>query len=175
MSITTAEGSMTGTAVHVQGNLYGYELSDGTSGGFMVDDSGRHAGFVDRQFYFGVVEKGATNLPRYDALDLVGSWSGSTVELSGPELELVRTYSSSATVSSAYAFVGSNAAHGVFAGSFEDYSADYGRFRGRASLPDDSLMNVAIFLSADKSFAAGYACRAYGRFPDECTFTGWHK
>jgi hypothetical protein len=174
MTVTTSEGTQAGTANHLQGNLWEYRMSDGSSGGFMLDGDGKHAGFVDENFFFGVVQKDATGLPVYGASDIAGSWSGSSVELSGPGLDLVRTYGSSATVTSGMSFAGSDA-HGVFAGSFDDYNSDYGRFRGGASRPDDSVAGVAIFLSPDKSFAAGYACLSGGNFPDDCSFTLWHK
>jgi hypothetical protein len=173
MTVTTSEGTLSGTASRLQDNLYEFRLDDGTSGGFMLDADGKHAGFVDENFFFGVVQKNATGLPVYAGSDIAGSWSGSSVELSGSGLDLMRTYESSATVTG-MSFAG-NDAHGVFAGSFQDYDADYGRFRGGVSRPDHSVAGVAIFLSADKSFAAGYACLSGGHFPDDCNFSLWRR
>ena len=172
-TVTSPDGSSTGTAKEEKDNVFSYKLSDGTSGGFMVDDAGNHAGFVDENFYFGVVQKDASSaLPGFTPPDVVGNWSGMTVEL-GSDLSLQRMYGSSATVSSNGAFSGENE-KGSFVGAFADYNPAYGRFRGGATQGGYS-MYVSVFLTADKSFAAGYGCAKSGTFPADCGFTLWHK
>jgi hypothetical protein len=176
MTVTAPGRMSTGTASHTQGNLFGYVMIDGTKGGFMVDDSVNHAAFLGDNASFGVVQKGASELPTYTMADIVGAWSGSTVELSGLDLELVRTYSSSVTVASDYSITGSGG-HGSFSGSLSETDPTYGRYSGTVTQEEGgSTSDIAVFLSADKSSGAGYGCMSGDfTFPDDCGFTLWHR
>jgi hypothetical protein len=173
LTVTTPDGTTTGTAKEERDGIFSYQLSDGTIGGFMVDAGGKHAGFVDENFYFGVVQKDAVALPTYAQGDVVGNWSGTTVHLTGSNLNIDRVSSSSAKVSADGSFSGSDGG-GSFSGSFAYFNTAFGRFRGSAS-ESGTDFDVAVFLSADKSFAAGYGCASDPSFPDDCGFTLWHK
>jgi hypothetical protein len=172
-TVTSPDGSASGTAKQEQPGIFSYKLDDGTIGGFMVDADGKHAGFVDEEFYFGVLQKDASNLPSYSPADVMGTWSGTTVELAGSALRIERVSSSSVNVASSGSFSGSNA-DGSFTGSFYDYNSAFGRFRADASQRGSSYY-VAVFLTADKSVAAGYGCAHGGSFPDDCGFVIWHR
>ena len=69
----------TGTIAQRSAQVFAFTLNDGTKGGFFLDPSLAHAAFVDDEFNFGVVQKGATVVPTYANADINGSWSGIVV------------------------------------------------------------------------------------------------
>lgn len=167
------DGDVTGdTAVitKVSAKVFGMTISDGTDAGFIVDAGGTHAGFVDDTFFFGVLQKNATSLPFFPDTDVIGTWSGYGVTLDS-NFELDQEFSSSATVASNFDFSGSDLT-GLFTGSITGWHDNYGVYLGDFTNTNGSG-NVVVFLSADKTFAASYACT--GSFPTGCSFTAWNK
>ena len=67
------DGGTTGTITKVGASVFGIVFSDSSEGGFIADASGTHAGILDDQFSFGVLQKGAGALPAYMAADIAGT------------------------------------------------------------------------------------------------------
>jgi len=164
----------TGPVVREDGrNVFSFTFTDGTAAGFIVDGSGQHLGFVDEDFWFGVLQKGASSLPSYNGPDIAGSWNGYTAELSST-FDLVKTYDSQATVETTANFSGSDSEGGAFNGSIPNYSSFYGRWTGTWTASDGSESGgVRAFMSVDKTFVATYACS--GAFPAGCSYSVWNK
>ena len=157
--------------------VFSYLDSEGTEGGFFVDASARHAAFVDEDFYFVVVEKGASSLPSYAFTDIVEGWSGYGFALDS-NLDISEKWTSSATVASDYTFSGSNSIGENFNGSFTTYDSTYGGYYGEFSNSQGGSGPVACYLSPDKSFAASWAMDTSGTspiFPEDVSFECWNK
>ncbi len=159
---------LTGVIEKVSGTIFGFVLSDGTEGGFIVSAGGTHAGFLDEDFNFGVVQKGASSLPIFVEGDVVGTWSGFGV-LINSNFEVTGQSSSSATVNSNFLYSG-NDISGSFNGIIDFYSEEFGVFWD--TLPGDVI--VGIFLSPDKLFAATYGCEGFFNFSN-CSFNLWNR
>lgn len=171
---------LTADISEVSGQIFSFVFSDGTEGGFIVDASGIHAGFLDDGFNFGVLQKGATSLPVYANANLVGSWSGYGVTVDNA-FNIAAPFNSSATVNTGGTFTGSDTSGGAFSGALGDVDPEFGRFFGDVSNDSDptNVGFVGVFLSVDMLFVASYACfddNNDGFFtPDECSFTAWNK
>lgn len=164
---------VTGVITKVSAKVFGLLLSDGTDAGFIVDGAGTHAGYLDDGFYFGALQKGASSIPTYASGDVVGSWSGYGVTVDGA-FELDQEFSSSATVDGGFQISGSDGLFGNFTGEFQSIISAWGVYQGIYDNGIDTGTVVA-FLSADKSFAASYACKNGGTFPTGCSYTAWNK
>ena len=171
-SISTAFG-ITGTTAPSQGptppegQLFGFTLSDGTEGGFFVDPGFIHAVFVDEDFNFGVLTKGATNLPTFSEQDLVGSYNGQTVGVD-PSFDVTFVSPSTAQVFPDGSFGESGELFGVipaFSSEFGAYLLDF----------DDPDLSGIVILSADRNFAGAYDCDRNLSFPEACVFSAWTK
>ncbi|MDH5633443.1 MAG: hypothetical protein OEZ10_10680 [Gammaproteobacteria bacterium] len=175
----TVDGANTGlssiASVTAEGNnIYGFELNDGTIGGFIVDSSGQHAGFLDDGFTFGVVQKGAPGPAGggYVNTDIIGSWSGYGVTIDSA-FNITNVFNSTGTVASNFSFSG-NGLNGTFTGNFASFYSTNGVYLGTWSDTSGSG-DLQAFLSADKTFAATWACDWTYGFPDGCSFSAWNR
>lgn len=161
-------GSGSGTISPVQGTIFGTS-SNGSTGGFMVDAAGTHAGFVDDAFDFAVLQKGASSLPSYTTADVNGSWAGQGVHLTGASMTIQQVYSASATVSYP-SLSGTDGRAGAFSGSFFATSLANGGYAATGTQAG-SAFDMEVFVAADKTFAGWWSCDSAGSiFPDDCTF-----
>ncbi len=167
---TTLGPAFFGTAAHESGQIFSFALSDGTDGGFVTDGPANHAGFVDENFTFGVLEKGATALPTFRENDIIGSWSGIQVETDWVGFTAT---SSSVTINSDFSFSGTNGGK-PFSGIFPAFSSVYGVYVFSGSSVEGAGGGQA-YLSPDKTFMATWACIAGGSFPIDCSFNSWVK
>lgn len=165
--------SLTGVIDKVSAKVFGLALSDGTDAGFIVDASGNHAGFLDDGFFFGALQKGASSIPSYVPADIIGSWTGYGVTLDS-NFVLNQEFASSATVNNSFLISGSDGLSGAFSGQILTYYASWGVFQGNYSNGSGSG-TVTAFLSADKSFAASYACDSGIISISNCSYTAWNK
>lgn len=166
---------VTGTLAHVQGNIFSFQLSDGTQGGFMTDSSAMHAGFLDENGSIGALQKGASALPVYASTDVVGSWSGYSLELDN-SFNITATGSSTATVNSSFQITGTDM-NGPFTGTIQTFSNGFGAYGGIWSNSSASG-NLIAWISGDRSFAAAWACAGSVQFPvsiPDCSFGIWNK
>ena len=171
---------LTGTMQNIPGTLrYEFKLSNGTEGGFLVDASKTHAGFLDDYGSFGAVQKGgSTTGVNYAINDVLGAWSGYTIVLDSNGYVIAQG-PSSATVDSFYVVTGTDYDGQGFSGDFASLSTTYGYFDG-----DWMKGNMGGYLSAyltpDKQFSATYACDGSNlpsTAPDlsYCTYSIWDK
>jgi hypothetical protein len=164
---------LTGTVVKVRDNVFGFTLSDGTEGGFMVDAGVLHAGFLDEDGGFGALQKNAGPLVNYAASDINGTWSGYTVELDG-NFDLEKYGTSNATVAIPQA-TGSN-----FNGTFTVVNmgllqtGTFGYYYGTWAAASGSGPMRAN-LTRDKNFAASWACASSPADYSNCSFSIWNK
>ena len=151
----------TGTITQRSAQVFAFTLNDGTKGGLFLDSLAAHAAFVDDDFNFGVVQKGATFVPTYANTDINGSWSGIVVTTT--DFNNFSTAPSSATCTHPTCGTGGET---VTLGAVDAL----GRYLG-SSAPSGAF--VAAILSPDKQFGGTYACDA--AFPAGCEFTAWRK
>jgi hypothetical protein len=173
----------TGTMTHRSGNIFGFTLNDGTVGGFFLNSAQTHAAFVDDEFNFGVVQRGASALPAYALTDLVGSYSGVAVSVSanfGTFTTATATASCSGTSSITCTAVDSGVTTTAsftsagFTGCPGGSGITFGRWCGSFTASNSTSGNVRAFLSVDKTFGAVWACTA-GTFPTACEFSAWSE
>jgi len=158
----------------VSDNIFGASLSNGHEGGFYVDSSKVHMVVLSDDLGFGVLEKNGSLAATYSASDIVGRWSGYSVEVND-SLDIVDTYNSSATVLDDYSYSGTDKS-GDFTGSFVDFADTmvYSQMFGNFSSDSGANGPVMAFISPDKTFVGTAAC---DQFPalDQCTFSAWRK
>ncbi len=173
--IDSADTGRTGTISQTSGSIFSFVLSDGTVGGFIVDASVTHAGYLDEFFNFGAVQKSATGLPDSVRTDIVGSWSGPGVAVDSA-FNIVQTATSNLTVASDFSFTETNSSSGTTTGVFASFTAGlvFGVFI--AGTTDGTTM-VEMFLSADETFASAWACGGdvFVSFPVDCSFFIYNK
>jgi len=156
---TSIDGSSSGVSATITADpsysqLYGFQYTDGTFGGFFADSSLQHAAFIDSAGNVGVVQKGATALPSYTESFLIGSWSGNSLTVDG-SLNTTSMVNGSATIASTGAVTGSDA-FGSFSGQIKTINYSYGRFGGDYTYTGGTGI-IRYFVSADGQFAASYA------------------
>jgi len=175
----------TGTLTHQSGNVFSFRLNDGTDGGFFLDAARSHAAFVDELLSFGVLQLNATSLPTFVHTDLNGSWSGQAVTASA-DFTTFAAVASSASCSVPTCTVTDPG--GMTTGTFTltNFTADvegtgtgtqWGRWPGSHvsnSAPISPNGSMRAFLSADKGFAATWACDPSSALPN-CKFNAWNK
>lgn len=172
---------LTGSVAKEHGNIFGFTLSDGTSGGFFADNRTQHIAFLDEDGNFGVLQKNAGSLPTYFSNDLAGRWSGYTVALDA-NMNITREGTSNAIVENVVngtsAFTGKDI-YGDFGGSFSAFSNSRGFYVGSWSSPGVPTGGMVVaWLSADKTFIAAWACtgtNTYVAFIPNCSFSAWQK
>lgn len=169
---------LTGTITQVRGNIYSFILSDNTEGGFMTDASATHAGFVDEDGSFGVLEKGAAGqAASYVDADIQRNWAGYSVQLNA-DMTLAASGSSSATyvTGNEFAVMDLDGPSQANIGNAQPLGRYPGTWTATGIAPFGS---VDAWLSADKTFAASWACTTNflgtsGNFPN-CTFAIWTR
>jgi hypothetical protein len=181
----------TGTLTQQSGNIFRFLLNDGTDGGFFLDAARTHAAFVDESFSFGVLQLNATSLPTFVHADLNGSWSGQAITVTA------NFATSSAVASSASCGVptctvtdSGGTTTGTFSsdnftsnlvnesGQLTGSGMQWGRWPGAHvsnSAPISPNGSMRAFLSADKAFAATWACGPTITFPTNCKFNAWNR
>lgn len=175
VQINDVDQNDTATITKDADKIFSLVFDDGTEAGFMVDASSSHAGFVDEDFNFGVLQKGATGLPVYDMeAESIGSFSGYTALLNATG-DLVQSFNSQATVSNTHIITGSDDRGVTFSGSFVGGDDDYGVVYGSMTDSNGFSATVEAFLSVDKNFAAVWACDLSGGFPEDCAFNIWTR
>lgn len=175
-----ADTGLTGSITPISGrpNFYDLVLSDGTEGGFLIDSSRNYAVFLDEEFNFGVLQRGATALPNAAAADIFGrSFAGVTVLVDG-SFTITDVLDSSVAVAADGTFQGSYAGGTNFssATALTLLDSTFGAWGGEydangPSGPDSGPLRV--FVSPDKQFIGVWACSAGGSFPVDCTFSVW--
>ncbi len=171
----------TGTITHKQNLLYEFTLSDGYSeGGFLVDASTSHAGFLNSyNGDFGVLQRNATGLASgYALADLQGNWSGYSVQVDSSG-NVISYGTSSATVDSTGNVTHGTGPFGAFTANFDTItgSSVYGVFAGTYNNTTNSTIgNMRLYLSPDKTFAASWSCDgAYNPPSTSCSYNSWKK
>lgn len=161
---------LTGSITHLTDLAYRFALNVGDVGGFLIDSSATHAGFLNlANGEFGVLQRNATGLATSYALsDLNGTWSGYSVALDASG-NIVNYSSSNATVTDGN-FTGTGP-YGTFTGFVVLDQATYGGYNGVYN----TTGSVRLFLSPDKTFAASWACDT--GFPPygSCSYNSWSK
>lgn len=176
IAIDGASTGQTGTITRESAQVHSFSLSDGVVGGFFVDASSTHAAFADDDFNFGVVQKGAASLPTFSyTADLVAVWSGISVET---DFDIFAQGNSSAncalaaTVDCIVTTVPRTSSVNFSPG----FNATFGRWGGVYTAAGPITGNVSAFLSADKTFAAAWACEDPDQFwPGDCIFSAWRR
>lgn len=161
---------LTGTITRESSNVYSFELSDGTVGGFIADDGLEHAAFVDDDFNIGALQKNAGGLPAFSQGDIAVSAIGLTVTT---DFNTFQEFDSSVSCDSGGNCAGSDTLNGNFSGilTLDD---PLGRWSGTFVNGNGDSLSTAVFLTADKQAAAAWSCNfAAGGFPDFCAFSGW--
>lgn len=177
----------TGTITHQSGNVFSFRLNDGTDGGFFLDAARSHAAFVDELFSFGVLQLNATSLPTFVHTDLNGSWSGQAITITANFATFAAVASSaSCSVPTCNVTDSGGTTTGTFLlANFTSTSdgtgtgTQWGRWPGTHvsnSAPISPSGSTRAFLSADKGFAATWACGPPPiSFPAACKFNAWSK
>lgn len=172
--VDNLNNAKTGTITPRSAQVVAFTLQDGTlsppsTGGLFLDSSATHAVFVDDEFNFGVLQKGATALPSYVNADIDGSWSG--VVVTTTDLNNFSTAASSATCTHPNCTVTDSG--GPSTVPFLDVNPTFGRYQSSGLSSTGAA--VAAFLSPDKLFGGSYACTSFAGFPGTCEFTAWRK
>jgi hypothetical protein len=168
------------TLVPGQTQIYSFTLSDGSEGGFFMDSTSTYIVFLDEDFNFGVLQKGAVSLPNAGPADIFGkNFTGITVTLDA-NFDLSAVVASQAQVFANGAFQGSEGNGTVFAnsggGELAQFSSLYGAWVGQFSSngpSGNSNGQVRAFVSPDKQFIGTWACDSGGAFPEDCSFAVW--
>jgi hypothetical protein len=177
----------TGTLTQRSENIFSFLLNDGTDGGFFLDAARSHAAFVDEFFSFGVLQLNATSLPGFVHTDLNGSWSGQAITITANFATFTAVASSaSCSVPTCTVTDSGGTTTGTF--SLANFTSDpeatgtgtqWGRWPGAHESNSATISpsgSMRAFLSADKGFAATWACRREPfTFPTDCKFNAWNK
>jgi len=176
-------------------SVFNYTLSDGTDtlGGLYVDPTASHFTFLDDNFRFGMMQKGAAEDPAlvYLINDIAGNWSGFSVNVSNASLNVLNNNNSNAAVvADDLTFKGTDGVTsvtgGTFDGSLAPSSSDAmkGIYTGNWINPLDNTKfgNITAILSADKTFLSARFCLSFILPPgngvpnsEMCTFASWNK
>lgn len=165
---------------------FGYHLNNsfGTEGGFLLDVSATHMAFIDEDNAYGVMEKGASGFPTFSLSDFEGTWSGYSVELD-TYLNTVDSYASHVTIGTGTTVAehsGANERYGRFNGYIHSVNSGYGyAFGDWQNLDTTGTGLLGVWLSADKTFSASWACDSGGSDGvlitdvELCSFSMWAK
>ncbi|MEM9383311.1 MAG: hypothetical protein AAGB93_25440 [Planctomycetota bacterium] len=175
-----ADTGLTGSITPIPGrpNFYDLALSDGTEGGFLIDSTQTYAVFLDEDFNFGVLQRGASTLPNAGATDIYGrTYEGRTVFIDA-SFSITDVLDSTVTVAVDGTFQGSYAGGTTFtsAAALTLLDATFGAWGGAYDAtgpmgPDSGPLRV--FASPDKQFIGAWACSSGGSFPVDCSFSVW--
>jgi len=174
-------------------SVFNYTLSDGagTLGGLYVDPTATHFTFLDDNFRFGMMQKGAVEDSAlvYINNDISGNWSGFSVNVSNVNMNVINNNKSNASVVvDDLTFTGTDGAASVTGGTFDGSvslsDAMKGIYTGNWVNPNDNTKfgNITAILSADKTFLAARFCLSFVLPPgngvpnsEMCTFVSWNK
>jgi hypothetical protein len=143
------------------------------------DAAGEHFVYLDNFFRFGVLQKGATALPAFAAIDINSTWRGISTFTDFAKFD--------SDPSSAICIVGVCSVTEVddrMTESFtQGFDSVFGRWLGTSviKLPNGPDVNKVsrIFVTPDKKFAGVWRCLvgADGTvlFPGKCTYSAWGK
>ena len=174
-SETVTPSSFSGTYALESGQVFGFDLTDGTEGGFIANSAGTHAVFANEFGSFGVIEKDTTSFTSsYSQSEMVGSWSGIGVVTDFIDFTVV---TSSATVSSDRSFSVSDSTGDTITGTipYSYFATDIGVYDFVSSSSTEGSGYGEAFLSPDKSFAGTWGCTGGCSFPDDLGFTAWDR
>ena len=145
----------------------------------LADPAGTHFVYLDNFFRFGVLQKNATALPAYAAIDINGTWRGISAFTDFAQYQW--------DASSAICIVGTCSVTEVddrlteaFTGGFDSV---FGRWLGTTVVklpagPDVNKISRA-FVTPDKAFAGVWRCLVgvdgTVLFPGKCTYSAWEK
>lgn len=166
----------TGTLAETSEGVYRVTWSDTAVYALVADDARGHAGLVVADGSVGALQKGAVApLPTGVDADVVGTWTGTEVRLTGATLVPTDVDAASATVSASQHWTGTNGdGDGTIGVSPLTVTAPaFLRFEGDAE--SDATTPVALvlgmWLTADKAFGfVVLAPAAGGTFPDAGVF-----
>lgn len=77
--VVDGQSQGTGTAVALESGAFSFELSSGFAGCLHVDETMTYGFFLADDFSTGLIQKGATGLPRYFDGDIFDAWSGRSI------------------------------------------------------------------------------------------------
>jgi hypothetical protein len=151
-----------------------FTVKDGTNeitnGVWVVDPTGKYLTYVDKEFDFGVLQKGTpAALPTYAQKDVEHSWTGDRVTdkdftslaSSSVSGSCVPTSPASTPASSECTFaLGGGVSRKLSSVALDDPNGRYGATYADtpASTPAPSSPTARLYLSPDKNFAAGWSC-----------------
>ena len=180
--IDGADVGLTGAIEPVQGRerIYGTSLSDGTEGGFFLAKGGKYLAYLDEEFAFAVLQKGAEGMPSFSQSDIVGRrYAGITV-LVDDSFEVTDVFDSEVRIAQDGSFEGSDSSGSDFenevGGELTIFNVDHGAWAGRYesdTVQGSFTGQVRVFASPDKKFLGSWACDDGGSFPEDCSFTAW--
>lgn len=172
---------LTGAISAVQGGIFEFTLYAGATemdaGGFMVDSAANHAAILTQGGDFGVLQKNGPTTGAWVPENAIGTWIGYSIALNSAG-DIVSYDSSSATVDINYGITGTGP-FGGFTGALATYDPNFGYYTGTWSNPSQGTSgDLLVWISADKTFAASYACLGSFRPSsglDYCTYNAWNK
>ena len=171
---------LTGTVTQQSTGVMRYTLTDGSgsiAGVFLVDASLTHMAFADEGANFGVLQKNASSpLPSYVYnTDLNGAWTGMGLLTDFTSFFTEASSTASCAFSSPTVTCTVTNPAGTFPTTLSGaFDTTFGRWTGTYTGPTNGSSNV--LLSADKTFAAAWACDNPDQFwPDDCAFYALHR
>ena len=169
---------LTGTVTQQSAEVMRYTLTDGVdtlSGTFLLH-ADTHIAFADDGLNFGVLQKNAGSLPTYVYnTDLNGAWTGTALLTDFTSFFTAAGATANCAFSSPTVTCTVTNPSGTFPTALSGaFDATFGRWTGTYTGPTTGSSNV--FLSADKTFAAAWACDNPDQFwPDDCAFYALHR
>jgi len=161
------------------------------TGMMMVDPAGAHMLYLSEHSEFGVLQKGAIELPTYALTDIDGAWSGDTLQ-TAPDFTTFAHLDSSAQCAptdpappdpTSQCTATIDSVTRAISNVRMDDPAGRGRFistfTNDPAVPPGDFAVMRAYLSPDKLFAAVWACSDFRPFsmgsPEGCDFSAWTK
>ena len=159
---------LVGSIVVTTNNVFSYELNNRSLGDFFSDDGHDFITYVDDQFNFGVLQKGAAedlNL-LFDANDIARNWTGYGVNVRNGTMTVAIKYDSDLNVEiDTQNFVGTEDAdsvsEGQYTGSFnlsDNIRGVYKDSNWTNPINVDVFGDITVILSPDKTYAGARIC-----------------
>lgn len=186
---TILTGSITKATEVSQGfrfvlNVEGTEVVRGI---MIVDPSASHMLYLHDNFQFGVLQKGADEVPEYEATDIDKAWEGVTMTATEDFTTLTQT-DSSGTCEPADPATDPPTSECTFTidgttRTVSELTLDDERGRWVGTFSDDpasedprEAVATRMYLSPDKRFTAAWACTDFADgFPQTCDFSAWEE
>ncbi|MCJ7499083.1 hypothetical protein MUP29_02410 [bacterium] len=128
-------------------------------GGLFWDDTVTHMLFVDTwSGYIGALDKSTDVLPSYATTDAVGTWSGYAYYFDAlGSVDWEKDSPVTLTIAADLTFTGTSP-DGPFTGTMNAaiFNSSYGHIAGTVTPPVGPELVTSMYLSPDKTFAAGY-------------------